>query len=503
LAIFLQEVFMPKPHNAFWIFLPIFAATLGMAAGAQSAESQKTGVEEIIHSVITHDNLSDSAFLAARIGLQMRVEGDGSGDLRGLLIKAPDFALASGFAYSIRHNSHSPDDEIHLSLYFRQCPDEARLVHDWKMPLEHLQLGDGTGSIARFTPNDANAIYFALIYHNTIGICEASFNQQVMAQAHPIPPDLDIRPKSELSLQLANAIGSIMQAGDLRHNQAVAAAFGLLFRKAGFRETDGSAGRGQLLLEQTAPGIDAEFLSYVVQDTGWQTLYPFAQKPEILVNRNVAIHLPLDTQVVCITPRDVSRALMRAGVAAQMTQPGRNVLRWDRKNGNTLSLMATRKGACIEAFDLNQITDTAHALPETAIFRLPHGSTPTLGAGDKALIERIVYRLRSEPHSNLDFIAQLPATAQLTEFERMDAWMAALREAFAQKGIPEDAMEFHLYPPAAAGTPPRVFLMALRGVNKCARSENEKLEKEENREGESGGKANMQGSGLPVTGPCR
>jgi hypothetical protein len=478
----------------------------GSAAGSAQEQPRTTtdsDTETAIHAIIAHGNLSDSVFLAARISLQMRVEGDGSGDLRGLLIKAPDFALASGFAYSIRHNSRSPDDDIHLSLYFRQCPDEARLVHDWEMPLEHLQLGDGTGSVSRFTPHDANAIYFALIYHNTIGICEASFTQQVTAQPHPIRPDLDVRRKPELSLQLANAIGNIMQAGDLRNHQAVAAALGLPLRKAGFRETDGSAGRGQLLLEQTAPGIDAEFFSYAVQDTGWQTLYPFAPEPEILVNRNVAVHFPLDSQAVCIKPRDVSRALARAGVAAHMTQPGRNVLRWDRKNGNTLSLMATRKGACIEAFDLNQITDTAHALPETAIFRLPHGSTPALGAGDKALIERIVYRLRSEPHSNLDFIAQLPATAQPPEFERMDAWMAALREAFAQKGIPEDAMEFHLYPPAAADTPARVFLMALRGVNKCARSGNEEVENEENRKGESEGKGNMQGAGLPVTDPCR
>ncbi len=478
----------------------------GSAAGSAQEQPRTTtdsDAETAIHAIIAHGSLSDSAFLSARISLQMRVEDDGSGDLRGLLVKAPDFALASGFAYSIRHNSRSPDDEIHLSLYFRQCPDEARLVHDWKMPLEHLQLGDGTGSVARFTPHDVNAIYFALIYHNTIGICEASFNQQVAAQTHPIPPDFGIRRKPGLSLQLANAIGNIMREGDLRNHQTVAAALGLPFRKAGFRETDGSAGRGQLLLEQTAPGIDAEFLSYVVEDTGWQTLYPFAQKPEILVNRNVAVHLPLDTQVVCIKPGDISHALMRAGVTAHMTQPGRKVLRWDRKNGNTLSLMATRKGACIEALDLNQITDTAHALPETAIFRLPHGSTPTLGAGDKALIERIVYRLRSEPRSNLDFIAQLPATAQLTEFERMDAWMAALREAFAQKGIPEDAMEFHLYPPAAAGTPPRVFLMALRGVNRCARSENGEPENQENREGESEGKGTMQGAALPGTGPCR
>lgn len=227
----------------------------------------------------------------------------------------------------------------------------------------------------------------------------------------------------------------------------------------------------QLLLDRVEPGIDTELFSYVIRDSGWQPVHTLEQSPEVLANKRVDIHIPLDTQSLCPTLGDVERALAASSVRWQRTALSRNVWRWEYRGDNLVSITATRHGRCLEAFDLTQITDLAHSLPETALFNLPTGKTPSLSTEDRSLLQKIVYRLQNDGQSSLDFIAQLPSTAGMEDFERMDEWLGVLRQAFSQQGVPEDAMEFHLYPPAAAGTPPRVFLMVLRGLEKCVQTE--------------------------------
>lgn len=458
---------MRKMHGrATMGMLPVCLAMVCATASAQTENGSFPGVEARIHAIIEHDNLGDNAFLSGQLGMHLRVEPDGAGDLRGILLAAPDFAFASGFSYTIRHDSRSDKDEVRLDFLFRQCPDEARFVNDWQMPLEHLQLGDGSGSVTRFTPANGDSVAFTLIYQTLNGICEAAFSQQIAPRQRPeTSPALPENP--ETPRLIAGAFARLMLGADLRRYTEVASALHLPLYRMGFRNTDKSAGNGLLLAENTSPGIDSEMFSYVIQDTGWQAAYPFAAEPEILGNRRVSIHIPVDIRSACITPKQISDALHGAGVRTSMSQPGRNVLGWQTRGSNTLTLLATRQGACIEAADFTQITDAAHALPETMIFRLPLRTPKIPGATDKALIARIAYRLRGEVGYTLNFIAQLPSTAQLADFERMDAWMTTLRKAFENAGMAAGTMEFHLYPPAAAGTPARVFLLVVRDSGRC------------------------------------
>lgn len=459
---------MLKMHSrAMRGLLPGCLAILCAVPAALAQAPISSGVEARLHAILEHNMLADDVFLSSQLGMHMRVEADGAGDLRGMLLAAPDFAFASGFSYTIRHDPRSGKDEVRLGFLFQECPDEARLINDWNMSPTHLQLGDGSASITRFASSDSDSVSFSLIYQTLNGICEAAFSQQVASRPRLNPPQRAASPAAVLPIP--RALAGIMRNGDLRNHKVVSSALNMPLRAVAFHHIGKSAKNGLLLAEKVSPGVDPEMFSYVIQDTGWQPLYPFAKEPEILVNRRVSIHIPIDIEATCISASQVDAALNSEGIKAHVSQPGRNVLQWETRGNNTLTLLATRQEKCIEAFDFNQLTDAPHALPETPIFKLPARFANRVSrAADRDLIKRIAHRLHDETGYTLDFIAQLAGNAKMADFERMDAWLATLHGEFEAAGIASSAMESHLYPPAAAGTPARVFLVVARNTGHCS-----------------------------------
>lgn len=449
---------------------PSILITTGLAIHPLLSQAQMPAadIELPIQDIVRHNRLDDTAFLSRTFGLNLRMMKDGQNGFRAILLSHPTTVFASGLSFSVQQDS-AHTDRVRLHLFPRQCPDEVRLAYGLERVTEHPPSPDFTRAVSLFTPPQPDGISLTLIYHKLGGVCEVILSQQV---PHRKRMDDNASPPLQGNSEgFSRSLASALSTADLRMHREVAARLNMELEEILISQDGATHQIQQLILEKNTPGIDSEFFSYVIRDSGWQPLTLSDGSPEILANKRVDIHIPLDAQSLCPSLADIEQALKTSGVRWRRTPLSRNVWRWEHRGDNLVSLTATRHGRCLDAFDLTQITDLAHSLPETLLFNLPAGKTPLLGTENRSLLQRIVYRLQNDGQSSLDFIAQLPSTARMEDFERMDKWLGVLRQAFARQGVPEDAMEFHLYPPAAADAPARVFLMVLRRFEKCVPAE--------------------------------
>jgi hypothetical protein len=118
---------------------------------------------------------------------------------------------------------------------------------------------------------------------------------------------------------------------------------------------------GPVLLTSQVQGLDAGRFWYEVNDSGWAHMTSGPWVP-MLRERSVDLKMPIDFETACITAAVLEAARKLSDVNIEKEQVTDAEVRYKATGANSIVLVATFYGACVDTFKFHQVTDARNPL---------------------------------------------------------------------------------------------------------------------------------------------
>lgn len=353
-----------------WIGLPlrVGVAQADQPPAADVWSDQK--IEAAFHDVLAHGDLSDIAFLAKTLDVELEVTQwqepailpKDRLETRVIATRVPSYLPAYGTVYALQKNLKDGTTRITLSFNIQSCPDVSPWGTSWNQKVSSTE-GVATDGGPEFMTEtlrwDENPE--GIVLQRTVGpFCLYTLQQQTHADVSiPKPPAPTPGPGTELLEHIVDLIA----AGDLRDYLRT----GRILHAT--MSTDGKL-QGHWLYEGQAsplsiiPGTDPSFFLYYVNDGGWINRSGGLSYDHHRGPRTARLWISIDTLTTCISPASLEAEMLRKLIHYRTVSPkdGPPYL-ISFQLGNAFAIRYDLRGTCIGRFSLDQETDFAHSPP--------------------------------------------------------------------------------------------------------------------------------------------
>jgi hypothetical protein len=444
-----------KGRNDLIRHLLVLVLLVPLVAVADDMQEKDRTMEDALHEVLVHGDLSDIDFLSKTLGLNLKLvsaevkplSSDDPQTIRAIPTAIPPYLFASYLYYDATVNAKKGTTWVSLMFMSRPCPDIDRWAADWKQKVTEGVVMDAPGFTAQIRWQGREGITLDFTYMGDRSYCQGRLSQQKLTAVSF--PKLHKRARIPGRVFVERVI-DIVSAGDLRDYR----------RTARILHTDlipvGTVRRGLLyqggaLLGRVIPGSNPGPFMYDVDDTGWVSPPSFVQQPRHLAARIVSLWLPLDTDTLCIPERDIEAELRRRSIDYRLEVSQDIAFLRTIQGGNMISIGYSLSGPCIEMFILNQTTDVFHKLETPTAFYVAtslDAQTSLLSLSTLDTIDAMVDRIKKVPIGEVDVAECGVGTAPDSEKKSVTLLAHQIETAFVERGI--QGTHIHTYHGRAA-----------------------------------------------------
>jgi hypothetical protein len=419
----------------------IFVLLFPLVAVADEMQVNDRAMEDALHEVLVHGDLSDIDFLSKTLGLNLKLvsaeaktrSSEDPQQIRAIPTTIPPYLFASHLYYDAQVDSKKDTTWVSLIFTSRSCPDIYRWAADWKQKVTEGLVMDADGSTAQIHWQGREGITLDFTYMGDLRFCDGRLGQQKRTVVSFPTPAKRARSRGRV---IVEQVIDLVSAGDLRDYR----------RAAHILHTNlvpvGSVRRGLLynggaLLGRVIPGSNPGPFIYDVNDTGWVSPPSLISQPRHLAGRFVSLWLPLDTDTVCIPERDIEVELRRRSIDYRLEASQYNTFLRTMQRGNMISIGYSLSGPCIERFVLNQTTDIFHKLETPMAFYVAtslDAQTSLLSLSTLDTIDAMVDRIKKVPIGEVD-IAECGVSAPDSKKKSVTLLAHQIGTAFVERGI--------------------------------------------------------------------
>lgn len=435
----------------------VLAAFLGPSLGHTSdapgrclrAQGQTSSLKPVLHSILTLNDLSDVEALYRALHIEFRLTSPrrfGTDVERHAILTAlSDYFEPSSFRYAVDADTQTGTTKIVLSFKPSAPLTLCAWGQEWKLKVDSGFSMVFDGPVAQDYYEDVHAAGEHPITLSTEDLSRDVTLTQTLPRLVSFPDKYSAvrNPHS----QLLHHIVDVMLSGDLRETGRI----GTLLQ-TDIVITNSRAGFQHGSLAQPLADADTSGVSYSMDEAGWQQWIsggPWRFPPPEPAARTVDLHIPVDTDAVCLSPQSIAQELKRRNVAVEADsfdkreRPFGADRQYSIRGNNLITLTDWVSGPCISELSLHQVTDVLHDVPYPLHFvesDIAADSSDALTTAGQAKINALVWRLQRRTACHVDLVINESPSAAKAEQVAVRQLASQVRRALIRQGVAADRL---------------------------------------------------------------